>query len=108
MKNRITIKSGVDVLNFYLVNKHGSFYLFTQDYTPGVYKYFRDGRSEQEIRSFEKWDDNPRLDKTIERLPGQIDYVMREELAAPRDYRRNKSFRRDRSRPNECRLYDAS
>lgn len=81
MKNRIIIESGRDCLNFYLVNKCGTYYMFTQKYTPGVYDYFRDGRAEREIRAFRNWRKNPRLDKTIEKLPMYVDYVMREFVA---------------------------
>lgn len=78
MKNQIIINSGVNELNFYLSNQYGTYYLFTQPYTPGVYDYFRSGRSENEIRSFRNWNRNPRLDKTIEKLPMYIRFVMRE------------------------------
>lgn len=84
MANQIIVRSGIDTLNFYLKNKWGTYYMFTQPYTPGVYKYFRSGRSENEIRSFKKWKENPRLSKTIQRLPGQIEYVMREFVAYDR------------------------
>lgn len=102
MKNRITIKSGVDVLNFYLVNQYGSYYLFTQKYTRGVYEYFRDGRSENEVRSFRDWELNPRLDKTIEKLPMYIRFVMKEYVAADREAaRRAESSRTKRIRQQE-------
>lgn len=78
MKNRIIINSGADVLNFYLVNQYGTYYLFTQRYSRGVFEYFRFGKSENEIRSFRRWEKNPRLNKTIEKLPSYIRYVMRE------------------------------
>lgn len=84
MANQIIVRSGIDTLNFYLKNRWGTYYMFTQAYTPGVYKYFRGGRSENEIRNFKKWEDNPRLSKTIQRLPGQIEYVMREYAAYDR------------------------
>ena len=81
MKNRIIINSGCDVMNFYLENEYGTYYLFTQKYTPGVYNYFRNGRRESEIRAFRGWEKNPRLDKTIEKLPMYVKYVMREYVA---------------------------
>lgn len=82
MKNRIIINSGRNVLNFYLVNKAGTYYLFTQKYTPGVYAYFENGRAENELRSFRDWNKNPRLDKTIEKIPMYVNYVMREYVLA--------------------------
>lgn len=98
MANQIIIRSGIDTINFYLKNRWGTYYMFTQPYTPGVYKYFRKGRSENEIRNFKKWEANPRLSKTIQRLPGQIEYVMRECVAYDRaEQERRRLSRRDRT-----------
>lgn len=65
-------------LEFYLVTGGKTFYLFTQDYTKGVYEFFRNGRSVNELRQFRKWRRNPRLDKTIEKNPLYRAYIMRE------------------------------
>lgn len=65
-------------LNFYLVTGGKTIYLFTQDYTKGVYDFFKNGRSVNELRQFKKWKRNPRLDKTIEKIPVYRTYVMRE------------------------------
>ena len=78
MKNKIIVRKGNNKLNFYLLSKTGRFYLFTQDYSKGVYHYFRNGKSENELRSYRQWDKNPRLDKTIEKLPMYIHYVLNE------------------------------
>ena len=43
-----------------------------------VYNFFQKGKSEAEIRSFKKWNDNPRLDKTIEKIPMYARYVRKE------------------------------
>lgn len=65
-------------LNFYLVTGGKTIYLFTQDYTKGVYNFFKNGKSTTELRQFKKWRKNPRLDKTIEKIPIYRTYVMRE------------------------------
>lgn len=78
MKNRITVVKNMDKLDFYLISKRVKVYLFTQDYTKGVYEFFRDGKSENEVKGYKKWNRNPRLDKTIEKIPLYVQYVMRE------------------------------
>lgn len=75
MKSRISVQKDKQNLDFYLHSNNGEFYLFSQDYSKGVYEYFKNGRSVNEIRKFDKWNKNPRLNKTIERLPKQIQYV---------------------------------
>lgn len=75
MKNRINVQRNNHNLDFYLRSNNGEFYLFSQDYSKGVYEYFKHGRSVNEIRKFNKWKKNPRLNKTIDRLPHQIQYV---------------------------------
>lgn len=76
MKNKIIVNKKNNKLNFYLLSEKRTFYLFTQAYTKGVYHYFRNGRAETEIRDYKKWDKNPRLDKTIEKLPIYIHYAI--------------------------------
>lgn len=80
MKNRITTVKGNNKISFYLHSNKGKNYLFTQDFTKGVYEYFRTGRSETELYNYKKWNRNPRLDKTIEKLPMYIKYVTQEVL----------------------------
>ncbi len=79
MKNKIIIKKTenetVRELNFYLKNSKGTFWLFTQPFSKGVYEWFRDGRSESEIISFSDWKRNKRLNNTIDRIPREIRYV---------------------------------
>lgn len=77
MKNQIIAKSGVDCLNFYLVNRYGTYYMFTQKYSRAVFVHFRNGRSENEVRSFRDWDRDRRLVKVIEKLPAHIDSTMK-------------------------------
>ena len=78
MKKKITVRSIDNYLYFYLRSEQGEQFLFTQKFTRGVYRYFRNGISESQLRAYRCWDRNPRLDKTIERLPAYITYVMRE------------------------------
>lgn len=81
MKNKITVTKGENSkLHFYLQSGAGRYYLFSQPYTKGVYEFFRLGRSENEVRSYRKWNQNPRLDKDIERMPLYIEYVLRMEI----------------------------
>lgn len=75
-KNKIIIKDRNKKMDFYLLSGRDRLYLFTQNYSKGVYNFFRNGRSESEIRHYNKWDKNPRLDKTIEKLPVYIQYVL--------------------------------
>lgn len=78
MKRKIIAKKVEGNLYFYLKSKEGIHYLFMQRYTRAVYDYFRRGISESQVRSFKDWDRNPRLDKTIEKLPLYITYVVRQ------------------------------
>ncbi|WP_029542199.1 hypothetical protein [Selenomonas sp. AB3002] len=78
MKDKIQISKLNNKLHFYLVSSKGRFYLFTQRFSKGVYHFFIKGRSESEILSFKHWSRNPRLDKTIEKLPIYITYVRKE------------------------------
>lgn len=75
MKSRIDVRRDQQKLHFYLHSNDGEFYLFSQNYSKGVFEYFKNGRSVNEIRKFDKWKKNPRLNKTIDRLPPQIQYV---------------------------------
>lgn len=78
MKKRITIAKVDERLHFYLVTERGRFYLFTQGFSRGVYDYFRRGRAERELHGYKQWKKNPRLDKTIEKIPMYMRYVLRE------------------------------
>ncbi len=78
MKKRIVVIKNMDKLDFYLVSKRTNVYLFTQPYTKGVYEFFRGGKSENEVKGYKKWNRNPRLDKTIEKIPLYVRYVTRE------------------------------
>ena len=78
MQNKIMITKENRKLNFYLILKEERFYLFTQAFSKGVYEFFRNGKTEEQIRSYNKWNNNKRLDKTIEKIPMYIRYVLKE------------------------------
>ena len=78
MKNKIMVVKNGGRMNFYLHSDAGRMYLFAQEFSKGVYVYFKNGRAEAEIKQFNKWNLNPRLDKTITKLPMYIRYVMKE------------------------------
>ena len=80
MKNKITISKSNDMITFYLNSKGRSFYLFTQKFSKAVYEFFAPGRSENEIRNYKSWDKNPRLDKTITKIPVYIKYISKYEI----------------------------
>ena len=81
-KNRIVIKINDKNdrdwrIEFYLETSEQRYFLFDQDYTQGIYEYFKDGRSESEILNFKKWRINDRLTKTISKIPSHIKYVTK-------------------------------
>lgn len=75
---RITIIKKNNYLNFYMTDRHERLFLFTQEFTKGVYDYFKNGRDENELRAFNKWKRNPRLDKTIEKIPMYVKFALKE------------------------------
>lgn len=78
---RIIIEKKNDYLNFYLTDKKylpERLFLFSQKFSKGVYEYFKNGRDENELRAFNKWRKNPRLDKTIEKIPMYVKYALKE------------------------------
>lgn len=75
MKNKVIVIKANEEIKFYLKNDKGTFWLFTQPYSKGVYDWFKDGRAEREILNFAKWDRNKRLNDTIKRIPREIKYV---------------------------------
>lgn len=77
MKNKITITKFDDEIKFYLKNSNGEFWLFSQPYSKGVYEWFKNGRSEKEIIEFNNWEQNKRLNKTIDRIPREVKYVTK-------------------------------
>ena len=81
MKNKIiaTKEPKTDSINFYLQNGQGRFYLYQTKFSQGVYSFFRNGRSESELRNYNSYCRNPKLDHTVETLPKYVDYIMRHE-----------------------------
>lgn len=80
MKNKITMIPKDGQLFFYLVSDVGKVFLFSQNFTKGVHDFFINDKSESEILGFRKWRKNPRLSKTIEKIPLYIAYVRKEIL----------------------------
>ena len=83
MKDKIIVRrneNDIDnwLIDFYLVTKQGTYYMFSQNYTEGVYNWFKDGRSENELRQFKGWLKNKTFGKTIEKIPMYKKYVMKE------------------------------
>lgn len=67
-------------LHFYLEKKGKKVYLFTQSYNTAVAKEFTSGKTADELRRYHKWGRNPRVDKTIEKIPMYITYIKQEGL----------------------------
>lgn len=65
MKNKVIIKKSNNYIHFYLHCDAGQAYLFSEKYHKGVYDYFRNGRSETELRKYHSYNSNPRRDHTI-------------------------------------------
>ncbi len=82
MKNKISVTKKNNKIHFYLVSGGKSYYMFSQNFSKGVYEFFRSGRSEAELYSYKLWHKNPRLDKTIEKIPMYIRYVLKDDVAA--------------------------
>lgn len=57
------------VLDFYLVTECNKYYLFTQRCTMAVYNKFKNGLYDYQIRNFNQWKRNPRVSKTIDKIP---------------------------------------
>lgn len=79
MKNKITITKSNNKIHFYLIASGKRHYMFSQTFSKGVYEFFRSGRSESELHGYKLWHKNPRLDKTVEKIPLYINYVLKED-----------------------------
>lgn len=73
--NEICLELPGNKLNFYLEIKGKKNYLFTQRYSIAVAREFKLGKTADELRRFHKWGMNPRVDKTIEKIPMYIAYI---------------------------------
>ena len=83
MKDRIIVKRNENdrdnwLIDFYYVLDSKTYYMFSQNYTDGVYSYFKNGRSENELRQFKNWRANKTLAKTIEKIPMYKKYIAKE------------------------------
>ena len=78
MKGRITIQKDESRIHFYLTIGHRRFFLFSQKFSKGGFDFFHRGRSENEVLQFKGWHRNPRLDKTISKIPMYARYVRSE------------------------------
>ncbi len=81
MKDKIELKKAYDnkgneVLHFYVHCDLGTLYLHTWTFSKGVYMYFKDGRSVDELFSY-RYTCNKRLNKVVDRLPGYIRFAKR-------------------------------
>ena len=77
MKEKIVVRRAKEGLVFYMNSRKGRIYLFTQRFSKAVYNFFLPGRCEEELKKFHSWNRNPRLDKTIEKLPSYIRYARK-------------------------------
>lgn len=66
------------ILNFYWQTGDKKIWLFSQKYNRSIHKAFMRGMRDFDIRNYNKWDRNPRLDKTIEKIPMYVAYASRE------------------------------
>lgn len=78
--DRVLARSGPDVLHFFYKGAdRKEVYLFTTDYSPSVYDYFRDrGKTIRQMYRFRDWH-NPRLSKTVSRVPNAVKYAITEQ-----------------------------
>ncbi len=77
-KERVEITKSNNYIHFYLSFGEDRIWLFSQPYSMSVENYFRTGRSVSEIRRNNSWRENPRLEKTIERVYLAITFTMKE------------------------------
>ena len=61
---------GID--SFYLKTSTGPYFLFQQDYRPGVHKHFSKGLRLDEALDFSKCKRNKAVSKTVSKLPAYI------------------------------------
>jgi len=87
-KERIEVTKNNNRINFYLVFGDTRLWLFSQEYSMSVYEYFEKGRSVKEVLDHRYWRNNPRLAKTIERLPLMMDYVKKDYTLPYKDGKR--------------------
>lgn len=72
MKYRITLTKDGDILHFYLRCNKESTHLFSTRYSDAVYRYFKNGRSDSEIRNRYHWGKDIYRDRIIEKCKSHI------------------------------------
>lgn len=65
------------MLDFYWEVQGNRTYLFRQRYNIAVYDIFKNGMRDYEFRRYRKWNRNPRIDKTMDKIPVYIADAMR-------------------------------
>ena len=78
INGKIVVTKTKDRIHYYYIVENSRLYLFTDKFTKGLYTYFRDGKSVEEIKKYKTWGRNPRVDKTVTKIPAYIKYVMKE------------------------------
>lgn len=78
IKGKIVVTKTKDRIHYYYIVENSRLYLFTDKFTKGLYTYFRDGKSVEEIKKHKTWGRNPRVDKTVTKIPAYIKYVLKE------------------------------
>lgn len=65
------------MLDFFWENRGKRMYLFRQRYNMTVYNLFCLGVRDYELRKYRNWNHNPRVDKTIKKIPVYMADAMR-------------------------------
>lgn len=65
------------VLEFFWENRGNRMYLFRQRYNMAVHNLFCAGMRDYELRKYRNWNHNPRVDKTITKIPVYMADAMR-------------------------------
>ncbi len=71
-------KTGEKKLSFFLVDRTGKYWLFDQKFSMGVHTFFQNGVRDYQVRNYGRWGKNPRLDKTITKIPIYVKYLLKE------------------------------
>jgi len=83
MKYRITVIHDGKQLHFYLMCNKEPTHLFSTKYSNEVYHYFKNGRSDSEIRKFHQWGKDICRDRIVEKYKSHIYMHYRyDEMAA--------------------------
>lgn len=72
MRYRIAVTRDGSQLHFYLMCNKEPTYLFSTKYSDEVYQYFKNGRSDSEIRKFHQWGKDICRDRIVEKCKSHI------------------------------------